>query len=514
MKRITVFICVIMLSLLMMGGAIVSSDEEQLEIGIAFGDNYHMYVTDPIHDRILKYDFDMNYLGVFFDKHSCCPRWELENPVGIATDRVLSCVIISDAEKKRAYHVNFDGVPYWNQCDTSKDEVVEPWDISAVEIYDDIGNYALDRAGNKFLRYDPPSINFDKSATECDCYCVLRFTIPRGYENKPAPIGTGESEFNNPEGLMVDRRGYVLVADTGNNRIQKFRRNGDFLLEFGGSDDEFQLDHPVDLVPNWDDWDEDTPDRYYIVDQGNKRVVITDLYGKYIDEIKPIDSDGQLLFERINSIVVDNREHIWVTDSAKQTIHKFNSLDSENSLGLIGSYEDILSPISISVRDAIIPIKKYFTQVNSKTVPMKPFAQIIDSRTMIPVRWLMDNMFTQTEKNRQPHFEGSVEWNASEKKATLMIPQINFGDGLVYQSRTIELWQDNPIARVNGEQMPISLSDPSVTTKIIDDRLFVPCRFVAEAFGAKVIWMPKDEIPKSRFGTVRILFPNYDNLKE
>ncbi|MCK5743726.1 MAG: hypothetical protein KAH30_03245, partial [Caldisericia bacterium] len=348
----------------------------------------------------------------------------------------------------------------------------------------------------------------------CNLYCCLRFTIPRGYENKPAPAGNDESEFNNPEGLMVDRRGYILVADTGNNRIQKFRRNGDFMLEFGGSDDKFQLDHPVDLVPNWDDWNEDIPDRYYIVDQGNNRVVITDLYGKYIDEIKPVDSDGQLLFERINSIAVDNREHIWVTDSAKQTIHKFDSLDSENSLELIGSYEDILSPISISVRDAIIPIKKWFAEVNNRTVKIKPFAQIIDSRTMVPVRWLMDNMFTQTEKNRQPHFEGSVEWNATEKKATLMIPQIDFGNGLVYQSRTIELWQDNPIAKVNGEQMPISLSDPNVTTKIIDDRLFVPCRFVAEAFGAKVIWMPKDEIPKSRYGIVRILFPDYDNLKK
>jgi len=511
MKRITVFVCIVMLSLLMMGGAIVSSDEDQLEIGIAFGDSYHIYVTDPIHDRILKYDFDMNYLGVFFDKHSYCPEWKLENPISVATDWVQSFVLVTDSEKKRVYQINYDGTPYQIQCDANKDEVVEPWDISAVEIYDDIGNYALDRAGNKLLRYDPPSIDFDKSAIDCDSYCVLRFTIPRGHENKPASAGDGESEFNNPEGLMVDRRGYILVADTGNNRIQKFRRNGDFILEFGGSDDEFQLDHPVDLVP---DWNEGSPNRYYIVDQGNNRVVITNEYGKYIDEIKPVDSNGQLLFERINSITVDNREHIWVVDSLKQTIHKFDSLDSENPLELIGSYENILSPISISVRDAIIPIKKWFAEVNNRTVKIKPFAQIIDNRTMIPVRWLMDNMFTQTEKNRQPHFEGSVAWDATEKKATLMIPQIDFGNGLVYQSRTIELWQDNPIARVNGEQIPISLSDPNVTTKIIDDRLFVPCRFVAEAFGAKVIWMPKDKIPKSRYGIVRILFPNYDNLKK
>ncbi len=239
MRKISFILSLVLLTFFVFGSSIILSDETQLEIGTAFGNDFYLYATDPINDRVIMYDYDMNYLGVFFDKCDECPDWKLGNPVGIATDRLLNCVIVTDTEKKHAFHVDFRGESYWNQYESYRNEVLEPWDISACEIYDDIGNYAVDRAGNKLLRYDPPSIDFDKNANECNFCCILRFSVPSGYENNPAPVGDGEGEFNNPEGLMVDRRGYVLVADTGNNRIQKFRRNGEFVIEFGGADDDF-----------------------------------------------------------------------------------------------------------------------------------------------------------------------------------------------------------------------------------------------------------------------------------
>jgi len=35
--------------------------------------------------------------------------------------------------------------------------------------------------------------------------------------------GTGEGQFNGPQGLAIDSSANVYVADTGNNRIQKFQ---------------------------------------------------------------------------------------------------------------------------------------------------------------------------------------------------------------------------------------------------------------------------------------------------
>ncbi|HRU38994.1 MAG TPA: hypothetical protein P5511_03885, partial [Candidatus Goldiibacteriota bacterium] len=48
--------------------------------------------------------------------------------------------------------------------------------------------------------------------------------------------GTAPGMFNNPQGISAHRSGkYVLVADTGNNRIQKFDASGNFLSAFGSA---------------------------------------------------------------------------------------------------------------------------------------------------------------------------------------------------------------------------------------------------------------------------------------
>jgi len=40
-------------------------------------------------------------------------------------------------------------------------------------------------------------------------------------------------EFKTPSGIAVDLEGYIWVVDTGCHRIQKFDPDGDFFLEFG-----------------------------------------------------------------------------------------------------------------------------------------------------------------------------------------------------------------------------------------------------------------------------------------
>src|SRR5262245_22960229 len=59
----------------------------------------------------------------------------------------------------------------------------------------------------------------------------------------PGPLG---GQFAYPQGVAVDGSGNVFVADSGNNRIEKFTSTGTFLLTWGslGSGDG-QFNYPI-----------------------------------------------------------------------------------------------------------------------------------------------------------------------------------------------------------------------------------------------------------------------------
>lgn len=50
--------------------------------------------------------------------------------------------------------------------------------------------------------------------------------------------------------------------------------------------------------------------------------------------------------------------------------------------------------------------------------------------------------------------------------------------------------------------------------EIIDERMFVPHRFIAEAFEAEVIWKDKNAVPETKYGEVIINMPSTVKVKE
>ena len=69
--------------------------------------------------------------------------------------------------------------------------------------------------------------------------------------------GEGEEELKNPYGLDVDEAsGDIYIADTGNSKIKKFSRFGEYLNSFGGegtNDGEFLFPQGVALDSNNND---------------------------------------------------------------------------------------------------------------------------------------------------------------------------------------------------------------------------------------------------------------------
>ena len=81
-------------------------------------------------------------------------------------------------------------------------------------------------------------------------------------------VGRDDGQFMNPTDIAVDSKNFIYVVDSGNNRIQKFDSNGKFLTKWGseGSGDG-QFDGPMGLIVD--------PSGYvYVVDMGNKRIQV------------------------------------------------------------------------------------------------------------------------------------------------------------------------------------------------------------------------------------------------
>jgi len=78
--------------------------------------------------------------------------------------------------------------------------------------------------------------------------------------------GSGDGQFNWPEGVAVDSSGYVYVADEWNNRIQKFTSSGGFVTKwgnYGSGDGQFYKPRGVAV---------DSSGYVYVADTENHRI--------------------------------------------------------------------------------------------------------------------------------------------------------------------------------------------------------------------------------------------------
>ena len=63
-------------------------------------------------------------------------------------------------------------------------------------------------------------------------HVVKKFSLQGDYLSKFGSCGSGDGQFDNPQGLCFNGKGLLYVVDYGNNRVQVFRENM-FLFKFG-----------------------------------------------------------------------------------------------------------------------------------------------------------------------------------------------------------------------------------------------------------------------------------------
>ena len=126
--------------------------------------------------------------------------------------------------------------------------------------------------------------------------------------------GTGNGQFNSPTGIAVDPNGNVLVADTGNGRIEKFSATGTFLSILGtkgGGQGQFRAPNGIAV---------DGTGNIYVADAANHRVQKLASDGKFVAEWNGPEPG----FYGPRRVAIGPDDSVYVVDQGHNRIAKFS----------------------------------------------------------------------------------------------------------------------------------------------------------------------------------------------
>jgi len=129
--------------------------------------------------------------------------------------------------------------------------------------------------------------------------------------------GSGNGQFNYPHGIAIDNSDNVYVADSLNDRIQKFDANGAFITKWGTSgsgNGQFYWAGGIAI---------DNSDNVYVIEAYNNRIQKFDLNGTFITKWGTYGS-GNGQFDNSDSIAVDGSGNVYISDYGNQRIQKFD----------------------------------------------------------------------------------------------------------------------------------------------------------------------------------------------
>jgi streptogramin lyase len=150
------------------------------------------------------------------------------------------------------------------------------------------------------------------------------------YASKFGESGSEAGKFNSPFAAALDSEGNIWVADTGNNRIEKFGPEGKYISTFGKAGSEAgELKEPKSIaIYKGDIW---------VAESGNDRIQEFSPEGKSLLTFgKAGSGNGEL--KEPKALAIDSHGNVWVADTGNNRIEEFNEKGSYVSMfGKAGS---------------------------------------------------------------------------------------------------------------------------------------------------------------------------------
>ncbi len=315
--------------------------------GIALASNGTLYVADSSANQIVEFNTSGTYLGSFGSGPGS-GNGQFNEPVAIAASPFGSLYVV-DLANTRVQRFTLGGA------------YVSQWGHSTFGTPDGIAVdragmvYVSDRGANTVYKFDPNgSLVGSYAAPTTTPFVQGTFITPadvavRDVPNQPIQVyvsdqsegvvqrfdqvldpqlhtyqaqwggsGIGSGQFSFPAGIVVDNASNVYVADSLNNRIEKFDPFGNFLLAFGTSGSG-QLSDPFGLAMSLDGT------TLYVADKYDERVAEFTTAGAYIGQIGTGSSGtGNGEFNYPAGVATDG-SFIYVTDSLNNRVQVFDT---------------------------------------------------------------------------------------------------------------------------------------------------------------------------------------------
>ena len=146
---------------------------------------------------------------------------------------------------------------------------------------------------------------------------IQKFDPNGTFITKWGTFGSGDGQFYWPIGIAIDNTGNIYVSCEDNHRIQKFDPNGTFITKWGTFGSGVgQFDHPHGIAIG-------NADNVYVVDPGNNRIQKFGPNGTFITKWGTSGS-GNVQFDGLDGIAIDDRGHVYVADGNNNRIQKFD----------------------------------------------------------------------------------------------------------------------------------------------------------------------------------------------
>lgn len=193
---------------------------------------------------------------------------------------------------------------------------------ASIQIYSKDGKYIsrfIPKTDQADFVWSPLSLTFDKQGTmyvvdaQKNKHRILIFDKNGQLKREFGNEGTGDGEFEFPNGIAIRTNGDIFVADSNNSRIQVFTKTGKFKASFGKGG-KSALGHPVALGF-------DSEGRVNVSDTFAHSVLVFNTSGKFLFKYGDYgDREGQFMFPMglavyENTVYVVDREgkrlEIW-----------------------------------------------------------------------------------------------------------------------------------------------------------------------------------------------------------